>query len=64
MCNALPAVLPHCCRYELQYKLGGGPNGVAEGFGEGRFTTLWASKDLTSGQLVVLKVRLLFCMLL
>jgi hypothetical protein len=26
--------------------------------GEGRFTTLWVSKDMTSGQQVVLKVRL------
>jgi hypothetical protein len=63
MCDALPAVLLHCFRYLLQYKLGSGPNGVAEGLGEGRFTTLWVSQDLTNGQSVVLKVRLLLCLL-
>jgi hypothetical protein len=41
----------------LQYKLGTGPIGLAEGMGEGRFTTMWLSKDLATGQQVVLKVR-------
>ncbi|WIA21033.1 hypothetical protein OEZ85_005361 [Tetradesmus obliquus] len=43
-------------RYMLQHLLGTGPRAMAEGLGVGRFSTLWAAKDLASGQQVVVKV--------
>jgi hypothetical protein len=30
---------------------------MSEGVGEGRFSTVWAAKELTNGQQVAIKVR-------